>query len=131
MRRGVRLSGYRISVVTDPGAELDDFVAVSVSLAFGSLGPGPQVRAQLVTVAGGVSAEAGQHLVRVDADPAGLSPGSVLARLRASGILLGQGLWLGPASGCGAWASQRLSSRIRLAMKERAAGGGSRSSALV
>ena len=78
--------------MTDPGAELDDFVAVSVSLAFGSLGPGPQVGAQLVTVAGGVSAEAGQHLVRVDADPAGLSPGSVLGRLRASGILLGQGL---------------------------------------
>jgi len=41
---------------------LDEFVAVSVGLALGALGPGPPVGVQLVAVTGTLGAEAGQHL---------------------------------------------------------------------
>jgi hypothetical protein len=42
-------------------------------------------------VADGVGAEAGQHLVRVGADPAGLGSASLLAGLRAGGFLWASG----------------------------------------
>ena len=70
------------------GAELGEFVAVGVGLAFGALGSDPQVGAQLVTVAGGVGAEASQHLLRISADPAGLPPGGFGGYLRAGDVLL-------------------------------------------
>ncbi len=49
--------------------------------------PGPQVAAELVTIAGGLGAEAGRHLLRISADPAGLGPGG---GLRAGGFLRGE-----------------------------------------
>ena len=36
---------------------------------------GPQTGVQLVTIAGSISAEAGQHFLRVGADLSGLCPG--------------------------------------------------------
>ena len=71
-------------------AELGEFLTVGVGLAFGAFGPCTQVGAQLVTFADGVGAEAGQHRVRVGADPARRGPGCVLGGLRAGGVLLGQ-----------------------------------------
>ena len=71
-------------------AELGEFVSVGVGLAFGVFGSRSQVGAQLVVVAGGVSAEGGQHLVRVGADPAGLGLGCLLGGLGTGGFLLGQ-----------------------------------------
>jgi hypothetical protein len=50
---------------------------------------GPRV-GTAVAVADGVRAEAGQHLVRVNADPADRDLGGLLADLRAPGLLLGQ-----------------------------------------
>ena len=55
---------------------------------FGALCPGPQIGSQLVTVAGGISAEAGQHFLRIGADPARLGPGGFGGGLRAAGFLL-------------------------------------------
>ena len=57
---------------------------------FGALGAGPQVGAQLVTVAGGGGAEVGQHLLRISANPACLGPRSFLGYLRADDFLLCQ-----------------------------------------
>jgi hypothetical protein len=67
---------------------LGGFVAVGVGLLFGALGPAPQAGAQLVTVARGVSAEAGQHLVRISADPAGLRSGGLGGGHGPGGFLL-------------------------------------------
>ena len=50
--------GFAAGVVAGLGAELGEFVAVGVGLAFGAFGPGAQVGAQIVAVAGGVGAEA-------------------------------------------------------------------------
>jgi hypothetical protein len=70
------------------GAELGEFVAVGVGLLFGALGPGPQVGAQLVTVADSVGAHAGQHVLRISADPAGLGPCGLGGGQGAGGFLL-------------------------------------------
>ncbi len=70
--------------------KLGEFVTVGVGLAFGTFGSSPQVGAQLVTVAGGVGAEAGQHLVRIGADPVGLRLGGFGGSLRGDGFLLRQ-----------------------------------------
>jgi len=79
-----------VGVVAGPSAELGQFVVVGIGLAFGALGPGPQVSAQLVAVAGLVGTEAGQHLLRIMADPAGLRPSGLGGGLRAGGVLLRQ-----------------------------------------
>ena len=76
--------------VAGPGAEPAEFVAVGVGLALGALGPGPQVGTQLVAVAGGLGAEAGQHLVRIGANPGGLGTGGLGSSLRTGGVLLGK-----------------------------------------
>src|ERR1035441_3195566 len=52
-------AGGDVGVVASLGPQLGKFVAVSVGLAFGALRPGPKIGAQLVAVAGGISAETG------------------------------------------------------------------------
>ena len=73
-----------------PRPELGDFVAVGVGLAFGTLGAGAQVGAQLVTVPDGIRPEAGQRLVRISTDPAGLGRGGFGGGLRPGCLLLRQ-----------------------------------------
>ena len=54
----------------------------------GAFGRRPQVGAHFVSVTDGVSAEVGQQLLRVSADPAGLGPGGMLCCLCAADFLL-------------------------------------------